>query len=207
MSWKSFEEQQPELAAFGAKRLNGKVAYLATVRKDGSPRVHPVTPIIGEGHLFVFMEPTSPKGYDLRRDGRYVGRTVVHALEGTGNLRTERVEVAAVDGVCLTVRRSVLAAVGGFDEGYGFFHGYDRELSFAVREAGHRCVVVNASFVHRGGGTRTGPAAPVRAPEDLAQRQAALRRFATRWGHRLPADVRGRRERLTDWLVARARPT
>src|SRR4051794_35606851 len=71
MSWKSLEEQQPELAAFGAARLHGNVAYLATVRKDGSPRVHPITPIIGAGHLFVFMEPTSPKGHDLRRDGRY----------------------------------------------------------------------------------------------------------------------------------------
>jgi hypothetical protein len=71
MSWQSFEGQQPEFAAFGAQRLNGKVAYLATVRKDGSPRVHPVTPIIGQGHLFVFMEPTSPKGHDLRRDARY----------------------------------------------------------------------------------------------------------------------------------------
>lgn len=71
MSWKLFEDEQPELATFGAERLNGKVAYLATVRKDGSPRVHPVTPIIGQGHLFVFMEPTSPKGHDLRRDGRY----------------------------------------------------------------------------------------------------------------------------------------
>ena len=71
MSWKSLEDQQPELAAFGAERLNGNVAYLATVRNDGSPRVHPVTPIIGQGHLFVFMEPTSPKGHDLRRDGRY----------------------------------------------------------------------------------------------------------------------------------------
>jgi hypothetical protein len=71
MSWKSLEDQQPELAAFGAERLNGNVAYLATVRKDGSPRVHPMTPIIGQGHLFVFMEPTSPKGHDLRRDGRY----------------------------------------------------------------------------------------------------------------------------------------
>ena len=71
MSWQLFEDQQPELAAFGAERLNGKVAYLATVRKDGSPRVHPMTPIIGEGHLFVFMEPTSPKGHDLKRDGRY----------------------------------------------------------------------------------------------------------------------------------------
>ncbi len=71
MSWQSLEDQQPELAAFGAERLNGKVAYLATARKDGSPRVHPMTPIIGRGHLFVFMEPTSPKGHDLQRDGRY----------------------------------------------------------------------------------------------------------------------------------------
>jgi hypothetical protein len=71
MSWKSLEEGDPELAAFGAQRLNGQGAYLATVRKDGSPRVHPMTPIIGQGRLFVFMEPTSPKGHDLRRDGRY----------------------------------------------------------------------------------------------------------------------------------------
>ncbi len=71
MTWKILEEQQPELAAFGAERLNGKVAYLATIRKDGSPRLHPMTPIIGQGHFFVFMEPTSPKGYDLQRDGRY----------------------------------------------------------------------------------------------------------------------------------------
>ena len=71
MSWKILEAQQPELAAFGGERLNGKVAYLATVRKDGAPRVHPMTPIIGEGRLFVFMEPTSPKGHDLQRDGRY----------------------------------------------------------------------------------------------------------------------------------------
>jgi hypothetical protein len=71
MSWNSFQEQQPELATFGAGRLNGKIAYLATIRKDGSPRVHPVTPIVGEGHLFVFMEPTSPKGHDLVRDPRF----------------------------------------------------------------------------------------------------------------------------------------
>jgi O-antigen biosynthesis protein len=140
----------------------------------------------------------------LRRDGRYVGRTIVHALEGSANVRGDLMEVAAVDGVCLTLRRAVLEAVGGFDEGYGFFHGYDRELSLAVREAGHRCVVVNAPFVHRGGGTRTGAGAPVRAAEDLAQRRSALARFASKWAHRLPADVRGRRERLVEWLTARA---
>ncbi len=84
MSWKFLEDQQPELAAFGAERLNGKVGYLATVRKDGSPRVHPMTPIIGQGHLFVFMEPTSPKGHDLQRDGRYAMHCSVSDTSGTG---------------------------------------------------------------------------------------------------------------------------
>ena len=71
MTWKDLELGDPELASFGYERLNGKVAYLATVRKDGAPRIHPMTPIIGNGHFFVFMEPTSPKGHDLRRDPRY----------------------------------------------------------------------------------------------------------------------------------------
>lgn len=71
MSWKNLETLAPEIAAFGKARLHGKVAYPATVRKDGSPRVHPFTPIIGEGHFFVFMEPTSPKGHDIQRDGRF----------------------------------------------------------------------------------------------------------------------------------------
>ena len=82
MSWKSLEDAQPELAAFGAARLNGKVAYLATVRADGAPRLHPMTPIIGEGHLFVFMEPTSPKGHDLRRDSRYAMHCAVSDNSG-----------------------------------------------------------------------------------------------------------------------------
>jgi O-antigen biosynthesis protein len=138
----------------------------------------------------------------LRRDGRYVGRTIVHSLEGGPGLPAPVVEVAAVDGVCLCLRRSLLEAIGGFDEGYGFFHGYDRDLSFAVREAGWRAVVVDAPFVHRGGGTRTGEGAPVAAPEDLAQRRAALARFAAKWRHRLPCDVRGLPERLRDWLGA-----
>ncbi|MCB9154192.1 MAG: pyridoxamine 5'-phosphate oxidase family protein [Caldilineae bacterium] len=71
MSWQTLEDQDPDLAAFGVERLNGKVAYLATTRKNGAPRVHPMTPIIGDGYLFVFMEPTSPKGHDLQRDSRY----------------------------------------------------------------------------------------------------------------------------------------
>ncbi|MCL4507585.1 MAG: pyridoxamine 5'-phosphate oxidase family protein [Chloroflexi bacterium] len=70
-SWQDFALDEPELAAFGEQRFAKGPAYLATVRADGSPRVHPVTPIIGEGHLFLFMEPTSPKGHDLQRGSAY----------------------------------------------------------------------------------------------------------------------------------------
>ena len=136
----------------------------------------------------------------LRGDGRYVGRTIVSSLEGAPPPPAPVTEVAAVDGVCLFLRRALLAQVGGFDEGYGFFHGYDRELSFAVREAGQRCVVVRAPFLHRGGGTRTGQGAPRPPAQDLAERRAALTRFAARWRHRLPSDVRPLRERLMDRL-------
>jgi hypothetical protein len=71
MSWQDLRQGNPELAEMGEARLHGRVSYLATVRKNGAPRVHPVTPFIGEGRLFLFMEPTSPKGKDIQRDGRY----------------------------------------------------------------------------------------------------------------------------------------
>ena len=83
MCWKDLENAAPELAAFGLKRFEIGVAYLATVRQDGAPRVHPVTPILGQGHLFLFMEPTSPKGHDLRRDGRYALHSAVSDPNGT----------------------------------------------------------------------------------------------------------------------------
>ncbi|TMB70778.1 MAG: pyridoxamine 5'-phosphate oxidase [Chloroflexi bacterium] len=83
-SWGQFAEAAPELAAFGEERFRAaEVAYLATVRADGSPRVHPFTPILSDGRLFAFMEPTSPKGHDLRRDPRYSIHSLVTDQQGS----------------------------------------------------------------------------------------------------------------------------
>lgn len=71
VTWGEFASAAPDLATFGAERLRQGVAFLATTRPDGGPRVHPLTPEFIDGRLFVFMEPTSPKGHDLRRDPRY----------------------------------------------------------------------------------------------------------------------------------------
>ncbi len=83
-TWGEFERAAPQLAAFGAERLLKPPAYLATVRADGTPRVHPVTPIIGDGRLFVFMEPTSPKGRDLRARGSFALHNGVPDTMGHG---------------------------------------------------------------------------------------------------------------------------
>lgn len=83
-TWREFTTAAPALGATARERLHGRVGYLATVRSDGSPRVHPVTPIVGEEDLFVFMEPTSPKGHDLRRDPRFQLHVGVEDTNGGG---------------------------------------------------------------------------------------------------------------------------
>jgi hypothetical protein len=80
-SWAEFKQQNPDMAAFGEDRFGSGVAYLGTLRPDGGPRVHPVTPILGE-QLYLFMEPTSPKGKDLQRDPRYTLHCAVANSEG-----------------------------------------------------------------------------------------------------------------------------
>lgn len=47
------------------------VAHLATVTRDGAPRIHPVCPQIALGRLFVVVTARSPKRFDLRDRGRY----------------------------------------------------------------------------------------------------------------------------------------
>ena len=51
---------------------------------DGGARVHPVTPIVSSTGLYVFMEPTSPKGRDLRERRRFAMHNGVPDTDGSG---------------------------------------------------------------------------------------------------------------------------
>ena len=78
-TWAEFAEAAPEMAALGSElRATFGLAFLATVRKDGSPRLHPVCPFVVRGRLFIATNQKSPKRHDLKRDGRYV----LHMLPG-----------------------------------------------------------------------------------------------------------------------------
>ncbi|HEX8630645.1 MAG TPA: pyridoxamine 5'-phosphate oxidase family protein [Catenuloplanes sp.] len=72
-SWSEFVLAEPRLAETIRTLLlqyGPGLGYLATVRADGGPRVHPVSPVITDDGLFCFVVD-SPKRRDLERDGRF----------------------------------------------------------------------------------------------------------------------------------------
>jgi hypothetical protein len=73
-TWGEFKKARPELAAHGERLLKQHgigLGFIATIRKDVGPRLHPCCPGLGENALYVFVVETSPKLHDLTRDGRY----------------------------------------------------------------------------------------------------------------------------------------
>jgi hypothetical protein len=80
--WAEYAAAMPDMAAAGHRLLyqyGPGLGYLATVRADGAPRVHPVCPHVAEGSLWVFIGAGSPKRRDLLRDGRYALHTTPSA--------------------------------------------------------------------------------------------------------------------------------
>jgi hypothetical protein len=76
--WGDFASAAPAIADAGRTLLyqyGPGLAFLATLRGDGAPRLHPVCPVVCDGGLYVFIGNHSPKLGDLRRDGRYALHT------------------------------------------------------------------------------------------------------------------------------------
>lgn len=104
-SWSEFAAKAPWLADAIRTLMHQYgpgLGYLATVRADGGPRVHPVSPVVTDEGLFCFVID-SPKRRDLERDGRYA----LHAfpaedsddeayLAGRARPVTERPRIARV---------------------------------------------------------------------------------------------------------------
>jgi hypothetical protein len=74
-TWAEFADAEPDLAAFARERMTGRIVYQATLRLDGGPRVHPVSPWIGAGLLCVSFRDASLKMREVARDPRYALHT------------------------------------------------------------------------------------------------------------------------------------
>lgn len=74
-TWAEFANADPDLATFARERMQGRIVYQATIRFDGGPRVHPVSPWLAAGLLCVSFRDTSPKVREVARDSRYALHT------------------------------------------------------------------------------------------------------------------------------------
>jgi hypothetical protein len=128
-TWGDFAAAEPQLAAFVAARLAAAPSYLATVRANGAPRVHPVTPIFAADGLYLFMEPTSPKGADLRERAWFALHNGVPDNAGTGGEASVTGTGHPVDDAA--VRTAVAGAAS--------YSAVDRYVLFELRPTDARC--------------------------------------------------------------------
>ena len=73
-TWAELRASDPTMAEAGRALLyqfgGVGLAFLATVRKDGVARLHPVCPLLTDDRMYVFVIPSSKRN-DLLRDGHY----------------------------------------------------------------------------------------------------------------------------------------
>ncbi|HUQ61277.1 pyridoxamine 5'-phosphate oxidase family protein [Lentzea sp.] len=82
-TWAEFSAEQPEMAAFVEGRFAAdRHALIATLRKDGSPRISGVEPDFARGELWAGMMVGSLKSRDLQRDPRFA----LHCMSTTASV-------------------------------------------------------------------------------------------------------------------------
>src|SRR5689334_15762656 len=83
MRWSELEDAQPRLADLARRRLiEPGVLLVATIRRDGTPRLSPVEPYLLDGDLWLSMMWGSRKAADLRRDPRLLVHNIITGRDG-----------------------------------------------------------------------------------------------------------------------------
>jgi hypothetical protein len=101
MRWKEFEADVPDIARFAKEQFEQRrVAVIATIRRDGSPRISMIEPCIWDGDLYLGMMWQSRKALDLLRDPRLALHNAICSSsgeEGEISLRGRAVEIRDLD--------------------------------------------------------------------------------------------------------------
>jgi hypothetical protein len=106
--WSEFEQEAPELAAEVRRRLDAHThKTLATLRRDGSPRISGTETALREGELWIGSMWQARKAQDLQRDPRFAlhrgsdepsGWSGDAKLAGIAEEITDPERVAAING-------------------------------------------------------------------------------------------------------------
>jgi hypothetical protein len=123
MRWEILSESEPRLAEVAHDRLiNPGVLLVATIRRDGTPRLSPVEPVIFDGDLWLSMMWQSHKAIDLLRDGRVLIHSVVTTRDGSEGEVKLRGHAVAVDDREVRARYCDAVAALGWRPEDPWFH-------------------------------------------------------------------------------------
>jgi nitroimidazol reductase NimA-like FMN-containing flavoprotein (pyridoxamine 5'-phosphate oxidase superfamily) len=90
-SWNDIAADSPDLASLVQARFESTgLGYLATLRKDGSPRLCGIEPSFQDGELLLGSMPEARKAIDLQRDPRFA----LHAASIDKEVKEGDVKVA-----------------------------------------------------------------------------------------------------------------
>lgn len=135
-TWSEFTHAAPALAAAiraAFHQYGPGLAYLATIRPSGGPRLHPVSPVVTEDAVYCCVLDT-PKRRDLDRDGRYA----LHAYPSD-----DSDDEASIRGRARRVRdletvKRIAADVRAMPEASWWLYEFDVESAIYVRRPAER---------------------------------------------------------------------
>jgi Pyridoxamine 5'-phosphate oxidase len=142
MNWRDLEQGAPEIAALALGQFEAAdMALVGTVRRDGSPRISCVYPLVLDGELYLAMMWRSRKAVDLLRDPRLALHNAIATNRG------DEVEVKlygrASEVEDAQVKARYLDAVPSWGERRFHLFAVELESAAVVRyESGRQRVVV-----------------------------------------------------------------
>jgi Pyridoxamine 5'-phosphate oxidase len=110
--WNDLQRDAAGLALIAHERLIALgVLLVATIRRDGTPRLSPVEPLIFDGDLHLSMMWRSHKASDLLRDNRVLVHSVVTTRDGTEGEVKLRGRAISVEDLEMRARASAMRRV------------------------------------------------------------------------------------------------
>jgi hypothetical protein len=142
VSWADVEQAAPQLAAAVRGRFDAYgLGLLATLRRDGSPRISGIEPLFAMGELWLGMMPDSRKALDLRRDARFALHSATTDKQVTnGDARVAGTALEVSDEATFDRFRSAFAEHAGYPPPEGpfqLFRADVQEMSMIMPAGDH----------------------------------------------------------------------
>ncbi len=136
-TWTEFSDEASEIAELAERRLVATgLMMLATLRRDGFPRISPVEPVIAgdrlvlhDGKLWLGMMVDSTKSRDLQRDGRFaLHSATADKMVTEGDVKMWGVATQVTDHDTLARFADDIFASVGYRFEVGKFDAFDVDL-------------------------------------------------------------------------------